>query len=308
MFFEGSEKKVKVRMSSQAPSLRQLERFFWEELVSYAGATILSQISNDECDAYLLSESSLFVWDKQFLMLTCGDSRLVDSLLRFIEQFDPHSLTQIHYFRKSEFIPHLQRYHFTDDLKRIKQKVTGNAFRIGHLDSHHQHVFCTNKASLAGELTGCELVMYHIQGELTDYLRSGLSTSEGIRSRLGLNALFADFVFDDHCFSPVGYSLNGIHGSQYVTIHITPQAQSAYVSLETNLTATECYPAILSQFLLMFSPLRWDVTTLNHPLLDSIFTSASCLMKSQLLLSQTERLFFYQYQQNNTEVLLPYAL
>ncbi|MCL1126176.1 S-adenosylmethionine decarboxylase proenzyme [Shewanella surugensis] len=295
-------------MSAQAPSLRQFERFFWEQILSHAGANILSQISNDNCDAYLLSESSLFVWDKQFLMLTCGDSTLIESLLHFIEQVDEDAIIQLHYHRKSEFIPYLQRHHFMDDLKRINQKVTGSAFRVGHLDSHHQYVFCANNGSSEPQLRGCELVMYHIRGEFADYLLSEHPSAEGIRSRLGLEQSFPHFVFDDHCFSPFGYSVNGIYADQYVTIHITPQAQSSYVSLETNLKITAEYPAVLSGFLSMFSPLKWDVMTLNNPLPDSPWDDAFCSLQSQLPLSETERLFFYQYQQNNTEVLIPYAL
>ena len=48
------------------PSLRELGRPFWDEVVRRSRAQVLSVISNDACDAYLLSESSLFVLDDLF--------------------------------------------------------------------------------------------------------------------------------------------------------------------------------------------------------------------------------------------------
>ena len=71
MFFEGSEKKVEVVVGPEAPNLRFLGRDYWSRIVAEANAAIISVISNEVCDAYLLSESSLFVcrcqsWDRVF--------------------------------------------------------------------------------------------------------------------------------------------------------------------------------------------------------------------------------------------------
>ena len=63
MFFEGSEKKIEVVFQDSLESLRQQPTSTWETLVEKSGAKILSKISNDKMDAYLLSESSLFVYD-----------------------------------------------------------------------------------------------------------------------------------------------------------------------------------------------------------------------------------------------------
>ena len=61
MFFEGSEKKLEVVVKPEAGSLRQKDESFWKQLVQASRAQILSKISSESCDAYLLSESSLFV-------------------------------------------------------------------------------------------------------------------------------------------------------------------------------------------------------------------------------------------------------
>ncbi|WP_299002998.1 hypothetical protein [uncultured Shewanella sp.] len=383
MFFEGVEKKILVKVSDKHISLRQFDADFWAYLVSFSRAKILSKISSTQCDAYLLSESSLFVWDKAFLMLTCGDSTLVDSLIHFMSQVHKDAVVQVRYCRRNEFMPALQQQHFLDDISLLKQKINGRAYRIGHLDGHHQYVFHADLAVLnpvekshdkinsgeikrdeisrneknTGEMSydaviydeescdgmalnemvwnevscdgialdemacnevnrvelkpfsaGCELLMYHIQGEFATYLRSDSVSCEGIRERLGLERFFPQFILDDHCFSPYGYSINGMYDANYFTIHITPQTQSSYVSVETNFGGHDQYSALVEHFLSLFLPKKWDVQTLNRPLVLPSNQRVLCLLESQLSLSNTEKLFFYQYQLNHTEVLPAYGL
>ena len=63
MFFEGPEKKVELALVPGKPSLRSRGHEYWKGIVAKANAQILSTISNEQMDAYLLSESSLFVTD-----------------------------------------------------------------------------------------------------------------------------------------------------------------------------------------------------------------------------------------------------
>ena len=73
LFFEGSEKKAEVVVNSQNLSLlNDISNTFWQELVKCCNAQILSSIENEHCKAFLLSESSLFVWHERFVILTCG--------------------------------------------------------------------------------------------------------------------------------------------------------------------------------------------------------------------------------------------
>lgn len=43
-------------------------------------------------------------------------------------------------------------------------------------------------------------------------------------------------IIHEELFEPVGYSMNGLvaNTDQYVTVHVTPEPQFAYVSFETN--------------------------------------------------------------------------
>ncbi|MCB0357905.1 MAG: hypothetical protein KDD40_12900, partial [Bdellovibrionales bacterium] len=72
MFFEGSEKKLEIELSISAGDLREKPFSFWEALVNKAQAKIISKIESSECRAFLLSESSLFVWSNRLTLITCG--------------------------------------------------------------------------------------------------------------------------------------------------------------------------------------------------------------------------------------------
>src|SRR5690242_19161328 len=77
MFFEGPEKKVEIALAPGQPSLRARGLDYWKDIVARSRAQILSSVSNDQMDAHLLSESSLFVTDTWLTMITCGRTDLV---------------------------------------------------------------------------------------------------------------------------------------------------------------------------------------------------------------------------------------
>ncbi|WP_298442051.1 adenosylmethionine decarboxylase [uncultured Ferrimonas sp.] len=264
MFFEGSEKKVEIVVTAAAADLRRRPRAFWTELVSRCNATILSELHNEQLDAYLLSESSLFVWDDRILMITCGEITLVDSVAFFIDAIGRDRIAMASFQRKNEYQSHLQRTCFDQDMARLNQLLAGKAYRLGHLDGHHNYVWHMDKpfAPPTDDIT-TELLMYHIEGPAAQYLRSDKQSADGIAELLQLEQLFPGFAFDQHLFEPFGYSMNGIRGDQYITIHITPQEDSSYVSFETDLDiAAEC-PQLLQQLIAILQPSSFDLITFN---------------------------------------------
>ncbi|WP_172588181.1 adenosylmethionine decarboxylase [Shewanella xiamenensis] len=312
MFFEGAEKKLEIRLTSNMASLRQREYGFWSTLVACANAEILSTIRNPACDAYLLSESSLFVWDDKILLLTCGNSTLVDAAYHFIHAVGVEHIAALCYQRKNEYQALLQSTHFADDIAKLRTLIPGKAFRIGHLDSHHHYLFCTDGQPMSSTYDTClELMMYHIRGELADYLKLPTQTEQGIYQRLGLQRLFPDFQFDMHCFQPSGFSLNGISGADYVTLHITPsmgQGDNSYVSFETNLDlAVYPYP-LVAQMIKLFMPSSWDIIRFNQPLITAGFPEHVCLAHGSIVIEQGCQIDFNHHQQLQTEELLPVFL
>ncbi|QSX38722.1 adenosylmethionine decarboxylase [Shewanella sedimentimangrovi] len=306
MFFEGSEKKIEVIVTPQCGSLRELGRAFWTEMVSCANAEILSSISNENCDAYLLSESSLFVWHDRFLMLTCGTTTLANAVLRFIERVGSEHIAFASYQRKNEYLSHLQSSAFADDLERIRARLPGNAYRIGHLDSHHHYIYTSSKPfqAAADDVTS-ELLMYHIRGEAADYLRAENQSAAEIRRLLALEAMLPGFEFDDFLFEPFGYSINGICGDRYMTIHITPQENSSYVSFETNLPLEGEHALLFARLLAILNPGSWDVIGFNSGCNTQGYPEHLCLGSCALQTEQGYNIDFSHYQQLCHEVLIP---
>ncbi|MBB1270321.1 adenosylmethionine decarboxylase [Shewanella sp. SR44-3] len=306
LFFEGAEKKLEVVISDSGPNLRDLGVDFWHALVASADADILSQISNDHLDSYILSESSLFVWDKKLIMLTCGGTRLVNALMHLIQVLGVDAISFVSFQRKNEFIAALQPSTFAEDIALIRQHISGKAYRIGHLDSHHHYLFHSpNPYANALEEKNCELLMYHISGDIAAYLRSQGQNAEVIRQQLRLAELFSGFTLDDHLFSPLGYSVNGIKDDKYFTIHISPQEQSAYVSIETNLDLANYPYPVFAKLLERLQPSSWDIIGFNLAHEESDFPVHLCLGSCSITTSLGYNIHFSHYQQRCQEVLIP---
>ena len=117
--FEGSEKRLEVdflpapghaQQRACSPGLRALRREQLDELMSLACCTIVSQRSNDRLDAYVLSESSLFVYPTKWVLKTCGTTRLLYSVPRLLEMAAELGLVPVRckYTRASFLFPEQQ--------------------------------------------------------------------------------------------------------------------------------------------------------------------------------------------------------
>ncbi|QIR14349.1 adenosylmethionine decarboxylase [Shewanella aestuarii] len=314
MFFEGAEKKLELVIAQDCGSLRLLPLLFWQEVLMLAKAEVLSSISNDDCDAYLLSESSLFVWNHRIVLITCGLSTLVDAANELISRLGEHNVAYLCYQRKNEFAAHLQSSSFIDDISILRQRVKGTACRIGHLDSHHHYLFTTDlhtgleaNLSAIGD-TCCELLMYHISGPVADYLRADNQTLVDIKKYLQLDELFTDFITDAHLFSPFGFSINGIKGKQYFTIHITPQEQSSYVSVETNIELSTYTIDIISYLVSILQPRSWDIIGFNVQPNVPAAPQNLCLGYCSYPIDKDYNVHFSHYQQLCPEALNPELL
>ena len=304
MFFEGSEKKVEVITAPEAGSLRALGRDFWNGIVARANAEILDVLSNEHCDAYLLSESSLFVWHDRFLMLTCGTTTLADAFLHFLAHINDNDILYASFQRKNEYLSHLQKSSFADDLARIGQRLPGSAYRLGKLDSHHHYIFHLDRPyqCMDGDVTN-ELLMYHIKGDGADYLRSPDQTPEGVRSLLQLDKILPGFAISDWLFEPFGYSMNAIKGDRYATFHITPQEESSYVSFETNL---ELDNSILVATLLgALQPGSWDLIGFNARDIFPDYGDYHCMTESTLDMSCGFAMNFRHFQHQDHRIVQP---
>ena len=83
--FEGSEKKIEIIFSRQSPKLRSLPEKFWDKVVRACGASIISRADFPQMTSFLLSESSLFLWDHRLVMITCGKTELPRSFFKILK-------------------------------------------------------------------------------------------------------------------------------------------------------------------------------------------------------------------------------
>lgn len=262
MFFEGAEKKAQIHVDTEKISLLDdIDNQFWQALVHCCNAQILSSINNEYCKAFLLSESSLFVWHDRLLILTCGETQLVNSIEYFIQHLGKDKIKQLTYQRKNEYFAHAQPSCFADDIKKLSKYLKGNIYRFGELDGHHNYLFTYDHNFIAiAENKSYEYIAYQISNTASKLLTtSGISARE-IRQFLGLDSLLPGFLIDDYVFSPYGYSLNAIKNATYLTIHVTPQSNSSYISFESNIDLITVAP-LLNEII---KPLSFDLLSYNE--------------------------------------------
>ncbi|WOT06583.1 adenosylmethionine decarboxylase [Shewanella youngdeokensis] len=306
MFFEGSEKKIELSVKAGVGSLRALERKFWERTLALAGADIVSVMSNSYCDAYVLSESSLFVWERKILLITCGNTQLIKAAFFLIDELAVENIASFSYQRKSEFLSHLQLTRFEDDVQQLRTRLPGSAYRVGHLDGHHHYLF--NSDSYDIQCPSSSLLMYHIKGNVADYLRQPTQCKSSILKQLNFAQWLPDFDFDDHLFDPCGYSINGLSGERFLTMHITPQAQSAYVSIETDINDDLKVIQLFSSMLAILQPDSWDVISVNQHLAASDYPAHVEVAHCDLALNASNDINFKHFTQRASDKLIAQVL
>lgn len=240
MFFEGSEKKAEVIVNPERFNLLTHFNYrFWETLVYQSGAHILSTTKSNECHAYVLSESSLFVWEDRFLILTCGSTNLVQAVAHFIKEVGADAIKHATFQRKNEHALSDQPSTFIQDATTLKNLLLrhgqNDAYLLGDPFGAHNCLYTFNNGHHApSDDTTYEYLLSNLSTEASDYLTTPNLTVLELRACLLDDIFFKDWEIDDVVFSPFGYSMNAIHGSLYVTIHVTPQHESSYVSVESN--------------------------------------------------------------------------
>lgn len=109
--FEGSEKRLEVDFTPSSHSgLRSISRQQLDQLMTEAGCCIVSDRHNDKFDAYVLSESSLFVFPHKLVLKTCGTTKILHAIPMLLELAASKgcSLKRCKYSRASFLYPRFQ--------------------------------------------------------------------------------------------------------------------------------------------------------------------------------------------------------
>ena len=139
--FEGSEKRLEVvfsppPLSANALGLRALPRATIDELMTLARCAVLSHTRGAACDAYVLSESSLFVYPHKLVLKTCGNTQLLGTLPRLLELSAGLGLALrcVRFTRFAYLFPTLQpdpHRAFADEVMALDRILSSNA-RLAH--------------------------------------------------------------------------------------------------------------------------------------------------------------------------------
>lgn len=273
--FEGPEKKLEIILSAPQPGLRDNHDGRWDRVVRASRSYIIRQKTTGDLDAYLLSESSLFVWEDGILMITCGQTSLISALPEILNILDKDKIDFVFYERKNFMFPNEQPSNFEEDAARMLEFFPGKSYRLGPANHDHLHVFYWARANAVPEPDATlQVLMNDLDPSVMEiFSKKNIGTAEQAGERSGLCGLYPrdsffpksdrgesiEIVSDSFLFSPYGYSLNGIlSGTHYFTVHVTPQPRSSYASFETNIIETD-YSGILKDVISVFQPGKFSL-------------------------------------------------
>ncbi len=261
-FFEGPEKKLEVVVTPGFPSLRSFGDATWQSIVEAAGAKVISVMRGEYSDAYLLSESSLFVFDDWFVLITCGRTALVDAVPVILRSIPIESIAFLVYERKNEHFPERQATTFYDDVQRLRTMVDGRALCFGDEHGRYVQMFHSTRTYMPEKNDPTlEILMHAIDERTAAKFAPGAAARPSIGVSSGIGSILPGFATSEHVFEPSGYSLNAIRGEEYYTVHVTPEPTSSYVSFETNYDFRGDLPRLVGAVVGLFRPRAFDVVT-----------------------------------------------
>ncbi|KAK7745655.1 spermidine resistance protein [Diatrype stigma] len=176
--FEGPEKLLEVWFApgpdalpptAKPNGLKAVASDAWVGMLDMVNCKILSVLDSEHMDAYLLSESSMFVFPHKLILKTCGTTTLLLGLHRLLRVAAEHagfpfhnarSLDDIHaaatpwrvfYSRKNFLFPHKQEgphRSWKQEVKYLDDMFEGgSAYMVGKMNGDHWYLYITSPQS-----------------------------------------------------------------------------------------------------------------------------------------------------------------
>jgi len=251
MFYEGTEKRL--LLATKEVNLLALDELFWQTLVTHSGAEILSCIENTDIKAYLLSESSLFVWKNKLLLITCGNTQLVKAALFLQQELTKEKISTLIFQRHQALKPECQSSNFEQDSLLLKRYFNGHQQHWN--DNYQGDLFVFGECSDKTIITQNIYMFHGLQSDFSCSLQNKHVPKEQILSAIKIDDFFEGLTIDHFSFKPKGYSLNAIRDQDYLTIHLTPEKLSTYISIESSYSDQDC-AAFITHLKQLFLPSR----------------------------------------------------
>ncbi|KAI9847898.1 MAG: spermidine resistance protein [Sclerophora amabilis] len=172
--FEGPEKLLEVWFSPSPSTLpgtaspgglKCVSAEEWKDMLDLVNCKVLSIVESEQVDAYLLSESSMFVFPHKLILKTCGTTTLLCGLPRMLELAAlsagfPHIVAnplkgipaaatpyRVFYSRKNFLFPdkqHAPHRSWRDEVRYLdKTFLGGSAYMVGKMNGEHWYLYLT---------------------------------------------------------------------------------------------------------------------------------------------------------------------
>lgn len=256
--------------------LRKIPRAALESVLKLVKCEIMSFKRSEALDAYVLSESSMFISRDRFIVKTCGSTALLRCLepliylAKEVAGFD--EILDVFYSRKNFLRPELQdepHRHFTLETELLDSYFEdGAAYCMGRMNNDHWYFYTLapmSAKSISAPDQTLEVLMHNLDpAKMAIFTKAISMDGKDATLKAGIDKLIPGTVIDDYLFSPCGYSMNGlIRGGYYMTIHITPEEGFSYVSFETNYPHNN-YADLVGRVVKTFLPGTFMVTLLAN--------------------------------------------
>jgi len=255
--------------------LRVVSRETWQDMLDLVRCQIMSVMSNEHCDAFVLSESSLFVYRNRVILKTCGTTTLLKAVTKLLEIAGSVGLTEvddIFYCRKNFLYPDNQLFphsSFSDECTFLDEYFDGSGYVMGKTNGDHWYLYisdCETESVVESQNDQTiEILMSDLSRPAAKkfYKDADFVSSQHLTQTSGIADILPGSIIDDFMFDPCGYSMNGLRGEEYFTIHVTPQPQCSYASFETNATG-ENLEELVNKVLKIFEPGQFTVTLFGN--------------------------------------------
>jgi len=284
--FEGTEKRIEISFK-----ITRLDLFsvpideIKSRVLKKISCAVIGEMERDEVRAYLLSESSLFVFRDKILLKTCGLTTLlygVPELIDLVREFIGESAIEyVLYSRRNFKFPDEQKTPHSswgEEVSFLKEMFPdGVSKTIGVEDTFHVFLADMRDKNCDRQINFTEVAMRNLDPDVMKYFfMSEDSSSDKSFYGSGMNSIIPDgSEHDGFQFEPCGFSSNSLKEKNYYTIHITPESSFSYVSFETNDQSDkiEMYDAVVG----FFKPGEYGLTLIADTCLldDFIFETVS---------------------------------
>ncbi|CAO0794806.1 unnamed protein product [Mucor circinelloides] len=207
------------RRRSHAPvegktGLRVIPRPVFDKMLALVKCTVLNVISNKDVDAYLLSESSMFVYPHKMILKTCGTTTLLLAVSRLLEIAKNYcgfeKVWRVFYSRKAFMFPERQigpHRSWDDEVKFLdKYFDAGSSYIVGKERQDQWHLYMTKPSDDVLHHPSSRPIPPHLRGVMQEHeIASGASTP---------------VTSDSEDPSPFG-NAGHFHPDQTIEIHMT---------------------------------------------------------------------------------------